>query len=144
LPGEEVEGSSLLERDLKVGDVDDGGVDPGAETELCEEPDEAAGEEDESPAATGGDGQEVWGDDEEDDVEREDVEQGRAVDKEERADNGGDGMGEVEVEQIGDGGAVSEDGETGCEGEGEDEQDDVIAVDGRRSLRRRRGSRRAG
>lgn len=56
LPGEEVEGSGLLKRNFEAGEVNDEPVDPGAQAELGEEPDECAYGDEETPASAGGEG----------------------------------------------------------------------------------------
>ena len=128
LPGEKIEGPSLLQGDLETGDMDDKSMDPGTKAELGKNPDESADGKKESPAPPGGEGEDVWGGDEEEDVHRENVEQRWAVDEEKRADDRGERVGKVEVEQVGERRAVSVDSHPGCGGEGKDEQGDVIAV----------------
>jgi hypothetical protein len=92
LPREEIEGSGFLQRNLQVGEVDDGVVDHVAEAELREQPDEGAPGEHDSPSHPQGRGQDERGEEQKQHVHGEDVEQRRAIEQQRGADDGGGGM----------------------------------------------------
>lgn len=100
LPGEEIEGSGLLHGDAKVGGFDDEIMDPGSQTELGEEPDDSACNENRTPAPSRGEDEQRRSGEHEDDIDGKNIEQRRAVDQQQRRDDGREGMCEVIVQQI--------------------------------------------
>lgn len=129
LPCEEIEGSGLLQGNVEMSEVDDPVVHEIAQAELGEEPDEHAGGEDDFPANAGRERQERRREEQKDDVHRKDVQQWRAIEQKERADDRRGGVRDVEVEQVGDGDAVRINRISRGYSKCEEEQNQVIAVD---------------
>lgn len=129
LPRKEIEGSCFLQGDVEMSDVLDESVGHVAQAKLSAEPDESTGGEDFLPSEADCRGQNDRSEDEEDDVHGQNVKQRRAIKQENGADDGGRRMREIEIEKIGERGAVGVDGVSGSDGEGEEEQDQVVAVD---------------
>ena len=128
LPGEEVKGAGVLQRNLQSSDMNDHMVNPRTQAELRKQPDRPAGQQDAFPASVCRDGKEKWRDQQKNYVHRQDIEQRRAIDEQKRADNSVKWMCEIEVEQVDQRKPVRQHGEGCTDGEGEREQDQVIAV----------------
>jgi len=134
LPGKEVKGSSLLQGDVEVRCSDGKIVDPGPHTELGEQPDGAAGGEDPAPTLFCGEDKQGRRGEHENDVDGKDIEQRWAVDQQQRGDDGRERMREVVVQQVGERGAMSVRGYRRRNGEGEQQHEEVVAVDAKAAL----------
>src|SRR5882757_8613140 len=87
LPGEEVKGAGVLERNMQGSDVNDHMVNPSTQAELRKQPDRRAGQQDAFPASVCRNGKQKWCDQQKNHVHRQDIEQRRAIDEQKRADN---------------------------------------------------------
>ena len=134
LPGKEIEGTSLLQGDVEVRCPDGEIVDPGPHAELGEQPDGAAGGEDQAPTLSRSEDEQRRRGEHEDDVDGKDIEQRWAVDQQQRGDDGREGMREVVVQQVGERGAMSVRSYRRRNGKGEQQHEEVVTVDAQAAL----------
>ncbi len=113
---------------MQVGDMDDEVVECVAQAQLSTQPEENADGEHGTPAEAGGGGEDERRKKEKGDVKGQDVEQRRAVDEKDGADDGRLGMVQVEIQEVGQGSAVRMDGVDRKNGEGKRQQRHVVRV----------------
>ena len=105
-----------------------------ADAKLGQQPDDGAAENHRPPTSLYRNRERKWRRQQEDDVDRQDIQQRRAVDQQQRADDGDCRMSDVEVQQMLQRGMMAVDRECRRKGEGQQQQRDVVRIDAKGAL----------
>ncbi len=134
LPRQQVEGPCLLQGNLQVGEPDNLRMQQLAAAHLRRQPERTAGKQQIAPTPAHAEGEHDRARRKENNVHRQNIEQGRAVEQQHGAQDRRRRVRDVEVEQVRNCRAVRRYGKPGGDGKRKDEHEQVNAVDLERSF----------